>query len=114
MIAVAAAPAAATATVAAGARPAAAAVAAAPAAARAVLTRAGLVDRQGAALELRAAQGGDGLVGAVAHLDEAEAAGADGLPVGGDLGPGDRAELAERLEEVVRGSLERQVPDVDD
>src|SRR5205823_3306535 len=44
---------------------------------------------------------------------EAEAAGAAGLTVGGDLGPGDGAELAERLEEVVRGGLERQVPDID-
>src|SRR5262245_24468146 len=80
-----------------------AAVAARPAAAeaaagaRALLARLGLVDRQRAALELGAVQVGDRLVGALAHLDEAEAAGAAGLAVVDDLGPGDGAELTEGL-----------------
>src|SRR5262249_31788397 len=70
-----------------------------------------LVDRQGAALELGAVEGLDGLVTTLGHLDEAEAAGAAGLAVGHDLGPGDGAEAAERLPEGVAGGGERQGAD---
>ena len=47
----------------------------------ALLAGLGLVDRQGAALELDAVQSGDGFLAAFAHLDEAEAARAARLAV---------------------------------
>src|SRR5205085_223677 len=93
------------------------AVAAAPAAtaaaAAAVLTGLGLVDREAAALVHGAVEGGDGLVAAVLHLHEPEAARAARLPVGDDLGLGDPAVLPEQLAEVVRGGVEGEVADVD-
>src|SRR5262249_51952162 len=64
-------------------------------------------------LEVGAVQLGDGLVAALGHLDEAEAARPAGVAVGHDLGPRHGAELAERLAEVVRGGLEGEVADVD-
>src|SRR5262249_25110473 len=73
----------------------------------------GLVDGQGAALELGAVHRVDGRVAAIAHLDEAEAAGAPRLAVVDDLGAANRAVLAERLNQVVRGGLEGEVPHVD-
>src|SRR5262249_10535831 len=51
-------------------------------------------------------------VGAVGHLDEGEAARPAGVPVGDDLGRGDRAVLAEHLAEVVGGGGEGQVAHV--
>src|SRR5437016_2370017 len=81
--------------------PAAAAVTAlaAPAAAAPVLAGLGLVDRQGTAPHLLAAQGGDGGLGLLvtAHLHEAEPLGAAGVPVHDDLGRLHRAVLPEHL-----------------
>ena len=94
----------------AGAVPApAAATAACP---RAVFPRLGLVNRQGAALQVGAVHGGDRLVGPGRHLDEREPAAATGLPVGDHLGAGDRPELGEGLDQVLAGGLERNVADV--
>src|SRR5262249_47350914 len=83
----------------------AAALAAAPTAPgpRPVLAGPGLVDGQGAALELLAVHRLDRRVTALAHLDEAEAARTAGLPVHHDLGPADRAVLRERVAEVIGG-----------
>src|SRR5207253_1653491 len=66
----------------------------------------------GAALEHGAVEVADGLLAALRHLDEAEAARAAGLAVADDLGAGDVAVLAERLAQVVRGGLEGEVADV--
>src|SRR5262245_11724100 len=80
--------------------------------ARPVLAGLGLVDRQRAALELGAVEVGNRLVRPVRHFDEGKAARAAGLPVLHDLGRRDAAEVAERLQEVVRGGAEGQVADV--
>src|SRR5262249_27162858 len=85
----------------------------APAAARAVLPGLGLVDGQVAAPDLLAVEGRDGLVPTAGHLDEADPARPAGLGVADDLGAGDRAVLAEPLDQVVRRHLEGQVADVD-
>src|SRR5205814_665435 len=55
---------------------------------------------------------GDGLVPAVAHLDEREPPRAAGLPVRDDLHLGHRPVLGERLPELVLGGRERHVADV--
>src|SRR5262249_28712055 len=94
-----------------------AATAAGPAAAVAAgarprLAGLGLVDGQGATLQLRAVQSGDGRVAALAHLDEAEAARAAGGAVGGDLGAGHVAVLGEPAAQVIRGGFVGEVPDV--
>src|SRR5205085_7591861 len=87
---------------AAGAPAPAAARAAAPA--PAALARPGLVDRQAAAAGLRAVERGDGglrlLV--VAHLHEAEALGAAGVPVHDHLG---RLHGAVRREHLLQGAV---------
>src|SRR5205085_9276040 len=88
---------------------AAGALAAAALAGGALLARAGLVDRQGAALEHGAVEVLDGGLAALAHLDEAEAARAARLTVLDDLGARHAAELAERLAEVVGGGAEGEV-----
>src|SRR5205085_2489944 len=80
--------------------------------ARPLLARLGLVDRQGAAVELGAVEGLDGRLGAVAHLHEAEAPAAAGLAVGDDLRPLHGAVLAEGRLQVRGGRLERQVAHV--
>src|SRR5262249_11303937 len=78
-----------------------------------LLARLGLVDGQGAAVDLRAVQRGDGLVAAAGHLDEAEAARAAGLAVGRHLGPRHLAKRLEELAEVLLRRLEGEVADVD-
>src|SRR5262249_30816188 len=83
------------------------------AAARALLAGLGLVDGQGPASVLRPVEGGDGLVSPLGHLDEAEAAGAPGVPVGHDLGTGDGAILREQLAQLMGGGLKGQFADVD-
>src|SRR5262249_33780907 len=83
------------------------------AAAGALLPRPGLVDLQGTPLQLGAVQRRDGLVAAAGQLNQAEAARAAGVAVGGDLGPSPRAVVAEPAEQVVAGGLEGEVPHVD-
>src|SRR2546423_85649 len=83
--------------------PAAAAVAPGAATAAAVLPGLGLVHRQRPAVELGPVEGRDGLVPAVAHLDEREPPRPAGLPVHDQLHLGDRAVLGERLPELVLG-----------
>lgn len=75
-----------------------------------VFTRLGLVDLQGAPLDLGAVQSRDGLVAAFAHLDEAETARAAGFAVGSDLGAGDSTMRREPLAEVVGGGAEGKIP----
>ncbi|CAA9405275.1 MAG: hypothetical protein AVDCRST_MAG64-1945 [uncultured Phycisphaerae bacterium] len=107
--------AAATATVAAAAATAAAAtVPAAAAATRAVLTRLGHVDGQVAAVDVLAVQGVDRGLGLLvgAHLDEAEALAAAGVPVADDLCALHRTVLREELLEIRAGRVVAQVPDV--
>src|SRR5207247_8178031 len=89
-----------------------AAAAGAAAGARPLLAGLGLVDLQGAALDLGAVQGGDGGVAALAHLDEAEAARAAGVAVGRHLGAGHRAVVGEPAAEVVRGGGVGEVPHI--
>src|SRR5687768_4722615 len=104
-VAAAATPASAAAAAVAAAAPAAAAAAvpaAAAAAARAVFTGLGLVDGEVAAHVVLAVEGGDGRLGLLVggHLDEPEALGAAGVPVGDDLGALDGAVRGEQLLQV--------------
>jgi hypothetical protein len=94
-----------TLAVAAGARPIAAG-------ARPILAGSRLVDGQGTPLELGAVQTGDGLVGAVAHLDEGKPARPARVTVRDHLGRLDRAVVAERLGQVVACGTEGEVADV--
>src|SRR5262249_24519658 len=82
-------------------------------AARPLFAGLGLVDGQGPAADILAVEGGDGLLAPLAHLHEAEAPRAAGVPVADDLGAGDRAVRREQLAQVVGGGLEGQVADVD-
>src|SRR5262249_35289496 len=79
--------------------------------ARAVLARPGLVDGQAATADLLAAEAGDGGLGLLvgAHLHEAEALGAAGVPVHDDLGRLHRAVRLEHLRQVGVGGLVAQV-----
>src|SRR5262249_33995185 len=99
-------------TVASAAVPTAAAIPAATAAA--VLPGLGLVDGQGPAVDLLAAQPGDGrlrlLVGA--HLHEAEPLRAPGVAVGDHLSRLHRTELPEQPLQVTGGRLVGQIADV--
>src|SRR5437899_2650613 len=79
--------------------------AAAPAGAGAVLARPGLVDGEGAALDLLAVEGGNRLVPATGHFNEPKPARTARLPVGGDLGTSDLAKRLEELAQVVGGGL---------
>src|SRR5437868_9360897 len=103
-------------TAAAVAAPAAAAAAAVPTPATTAggtrLPRLGLVDGQGAALEVRAIHLGDRFLGAVFHFHETEAARPAGLAVGDHLRPGDGAELREGFAQVLSRRPKGQVPDV--
>src|SRR5262249_7597663 len=71
-----------------------------------------LVDGERSAAVLSAVEGRDGLIAALGHLDETEAARTAGLAVRDDLRAGHGAVLAERLAEVVRRRVERQVTDI--
>src|SRR5262249_45523913 len=98
--------------------PAAPSVTAAPAGAAAptapVFPGLGLVDRQPAAVHLLVAEPLDGRLGLLvaAHLDEAEALGAAGVPVHDDLGRLHRAELPEQLLQRAVGRAVGEVADV--
>jgi hypothetical protein len=74
--------------------------------------RASFVDRQRAACQLGAVQTGDGCLSAIVHFDEGKATTASGFPVGDNLCPQHSAELRERLDEVVAGGLEGNVPNI--
>src|SRR4051812_21519127 len=95
-----------------GALAATAEAAARPIAGRALFTGPRLIDGQRPALEQGAIEVGDGLLGAVLHLDEAETARPAGVPVGHDLAARHAAELRERLAEVIRGGAEGKISDV--
>jgi hypothetical protein len=82
------------------------------AATAAVLAGLGLVDREGSTTKGGAIQRGDGLVCAVGHFDETEAARLAGIPIRDDLGAGHAAKATEGLAEVVRRGVEGKVANV--
>ena len=75
------------------------------AAARALFARPGHVDGEGAAINLLAVQGGNGLLRflGAAHGDEREAAGAIGHAIHHQVGFGDRAMRGKRVLQAVLG-----------
>jgi len=91
---------------------AAAAAVATTAGAGALFTRLGLIDGQGAALELLPVHSGDGLVASGVHLDEREPTAAAGVAIADDLRAQDGPVLGERLDEIVTGGVEGNVPDI--
>jgi len=79
-----------------------------------VLARLGLVDREGAALQLLAVHCADRRLrlGRIRHLDEAESASPAGVTVGGNARRGDCAETGEGRFEVALCGVVTQVADV--
>jgi hypothetical protein len=72
--------------------------------------RPGFIDGQYPAVELRAVQGGDGLIGAFfRHGDESEAFGASGVPLGDDADRFHSSTLLERARDIAFRRLKRQI-----
>src|SRR4029079_3198463 len=86
--------------------------AAAATTAAAILARTRLVDLDRAAADFLAVEGADGVVGAVLHLDKAEAARLAGLAVGDQPDAADRAVLPEQVADLLLRRAEGQVSHV--
>jgi hypothetical protein len=73
-----------------------------------------LVDRQRPAIQLGAVELGDDLLSIlVVHLDEPEALGATGIPIGNDVCRFDIADLLEEVRDVSLRRIKRQISNVD-